>query len=500
MGNDGTVRLGWDDAELQAGAKRSEKTVKNFERKTKESFKDLAGVGAKAFAGTFVAGAAGLRTLLNEFDRLGDIGDQLRETPETVQRIAAMAKLSASDVDSVAKALHRVNRALAMGDGADVFQKLGIDVRQYLSLSADEQIMMLAKAFQEAERNGHGLKEANELFGKSAAELLPLLRSNIDSLKEMSQIKVVSDEDIRMIQEFNDLVDQTGMNIKASVVSGGMEAARTMQLFGTAIQMTMNSSLSLAEALDTIRAAQKAGNEEHQKAIEAQKQKLSDARATVIEQEKTARAAEEKAKAEKEAAAEAEKARKKKDDEAKDRAKRVQSLQDLKSEMEVLKLLASGRTKAAEALQREQRIKEEAKRIQEQTGMGEKQALALAREKAALEDKVSNRSRGGMDVRKRTQGYRRSQGSSRGFGGLDEFDRLQQYTSDTGPGGKALRVNPAFQRTGDSSSFKVLPPGSRERARQEAQKQQQSQMSKQGASEGTLAQVVDELRKLTSSL
>ena len=54
---------------------------------------------------------------LDELDRVGDLAAQLNELPETIQRIGAMGKLSGSDVETVVKAMNKLNKELATAKG-----------------------------------------------------------------------------------------------------------------------------------------------------------------------------------------------------------------------------------------------------------------------------------------------------------------------------------------------------------------------------------------------
>jgi hypothetical protein len=208
-GSNAVAKIGWDDKDVISGVKRDQTLINKLSRDVGSGFHQVGSLMKGALGGLGVGlGVGTITSIVDQFDRLGDLAGQLRVSAEAVQKIGAMAKLSASDVESVVKALNRVNKALAEGTGRDVFQKLKIDVDAYLAMQPEQQILTLASAFQEAERNGHGLAEAYDLFGKSAAELLPLLRSNVGELEKMADITVVSDEQIQQIQKFNDMLDE----------------------------------------------------------------------------------------------------------------------------------------------------------------------------------------------------------------------------------------------------------------------------------------------------
>ena len=72
-----------------------------------------------------------------------------------------------------------------------------------------------------------------------------------------------------------------------------------------------------------------------------------------------------------------------------------ESKKSIAAELAILKLKAAGRNDEAEALQRNIDVQREAKRISEETGITEKQALEIARQKAALKQALAKPQGGG---------------------------------------------------------------------------------------------------------
>jgi len=126
-------------------------------------------------------------------------------------------------------------------------------------------------------------------------------------------------------------------------------------------------------------------------------------------------------------------------------------------ELEILQLQAAGQEKKAAALERAKKIAEDALRIERETGLSQAAALAMAKEKAALEEKIEKnagkegRIRGfsredrGDAVDARARAAQRSQeardraqsGRDASFGGLNEFNGRQ---------GRRMNEDPAFLR------------------------------------------------------
>lgn len=116
------------------------------------------------------------------------------------------------------------------------------------------------------------------------------------------------------------------------------------------------------------------------------------------------------------------------------------------TEIAILQAEASGNDRRAEQLREQAQIAEDVRRIMEETGMAEAEALKLAQEKARLQKQMTNEEDGG---RKKIRGYsskqggideanarakqrneegrlRREQAYARSFGGLDAVEKMRQ--------------------------------------------------------------------------
>lgn len=433
---DAVVRMGYNDADLQKGLQRSAATMRGFTDGTKKSVV-AAGAAMKTFGlGIFAAGGgvAGIKALGDEFDRIHDLSLQLNESPETLQRLGAMAKLNGSDVEAIAKAMNRLNREVADGSAAEAFRELGLDAARFMSLRADERLIVLAQAFQQAERGGRGLSAAYDLFGRSAAELLPLLRENEDALRKVQSMDVLGADKIAQIAAVNDELDTLAKKLKTEVASGLLDVAKGWKIVGAALR-GMWTGEGAAPAMD--------------KEIARQGQQMGDALAEARRRKgQTTAPAEDEAQV-KGAAGE--------DD------RRADAARELQEDMRLLSLRAAGQHRAAEALEKEITIRREAVKLAKELGITEEQAHALAKRRSELEDQAA---RGGARIR----GYSRAQRDARGKewgldhewrkpSALDDFRRLQ--TSVQLADGRVVRAHSAFG-TGDSTSMNLMPRSTRD--------------------------------------
>jgi len=489
------VELEWDNTDLQAGAAKAQGILTGFASRARNTLGKamsadvVGGFGQMAAA---VGSLAGLKSVIDEFDRLGDLSVQLNTSVESLQRLGAMAKLSGSDVDTLVKGVSKLTRSLAEAENsektADALKQLGVSASSLRSMSLEEQVMALSEAFISARSRGEGFAEVFDLMGRNGAELIPLLMQGREELQALADTPVLSAEQVQRLADFNDQLDSGLLKLKAwsaeallgladfAAVSGvalfggldGSFTERVEQAASALAQSKVESEQAAAaqekqraaarEAADWARkiaAAQKEAAdsiEKGQKELEAQekrmqgireqiaqakdsnlKQKLTPeenlelAKGNVADIEARMKAARDKAYMEGKGGQDTEEVlqlelqRQKllgdilsleqqitveKDRQQQAEAEKASQQNiakaGLSSELQVLELRSRGRNKEADALERQARIQQEARRIAEETGLSMQESLRIAQAKSALEEKAASRD---GDGRKRIQGY-----------------------------------------------------------------------------------------------
>jgi hypothetical protein len=221
--------------------KSAERDVQNFQKRANS---ELAKLG-KAFAGIGIAAASGLAVLvkgsIDAADELGKTADRLGIATEDLSALGFAAEQSGTSLaafETGAKALSRsiVDAANGTGKAAATFDRLGVatldaqgNVRGTIDVVRD-----LADRFQSLENGAEKSALAQELFGKSGAELIPLLNSGSEGLAEFAEQAeklglIVSDKTAREAAAFNDnlnvlrktgtgLVNQIGAQVLPTLV------------------------------------------------------------------------------------------------------------------------------------------------------------------------------------------------------------------------------------------------------------------------------------------
>lgn len=516
------VELGWDNSDLQAGAAKAQGILSGFATRARGTLgramsADVVGGFGQLTAA--VGSIAGLKSVIDEFDRLGDMAIQLDTSVESLQRLGAMAKLSGSDVDTLVKGVSKLTRSLADSEGSDktaeALRALGVSASQLRTLSIEDQVLALSDAFINARSRGEGFAEVFDLMGRNGAELIPLLVQGREALQALADTPVLSQAQVDRLSDFNDQLDAGILKLKAWTADALLSVSDFATVTGVALFGGLGGSFSdrmevatqalaqgkieaeeaaaaqekqrqaareAAEWAKKIADAQKAAAEsieKGQKELEAQekrmqgirdqidqakeanlKQQLSPeenleyAKGKVADLEAAMQAAREKAYMEGmggqdteeilqlelqrqkllgeilslEEQISNEKERQQKA-EAEKKAQQNEARAGIANDLQVLDLRARGRNKEADALEKQLRIQQEAKRIAEETGMSQEEALRIAQAKSDLEDKAAKRGERTENGRKRIMGYSRPAGLP-SFGGLAYFDALQEKNSN----------------------------------------------------------------------
>lgn len=556
---DTVISVGGDIRDLQSKLQKAEKEVdglkSRLDRKGKSGGSgDMFGE-LKGLVGGFV-GVSAIKGVIDEFDRMGDLAARLDVTAESIQRVNRQAKLSGTDVEVAVASLTKLRKNIEAGGDDKTSQALaaiGVSAEQLLRLEPDQQIILLADAYQEAQAKGTGFAALQDLMGKGFVELLPLLRSSREELAQMAAQPVVSEKTIADLQRFNDGLDSSIMTAKAFTASflGGLGQ------IGEAMSESRKNGTALGDELAKIEARDKAFAAERKRATDAQRKADADAATAKAKQANSdagakQQIANEKAKAEiafealttagkledvyrriaevnqraegmrskddplaaaqlegelialfkqesdlkKKAADEREReadaAKRVADQSARDAKsqqekiqRQVQSQRALGDELAILQARAKGREKIADKLEKEAKIKADAKKIADETGLPPAQARAVAEEKQRLEDRIEGRKNG------KIYGAR----ASSGFAGLASREKpeLAPLTFDF----PALRAKDQRDRRDASGRLSQrIGTGAATAAQQKADEKKERAQEGPALLESVLKEIADNTKRL----
>lgn len=146
-----------------------------------------------AFFSNFVSGMA----------RVQDLSDRLGESTGSIQRIGNAAKLSGSDLEYVVKVLTALT--LEAAKSSEKFEAAGISAAAFLEASSEQKILMLARAYEEANGNLAKMTALQELLGGKGQDMFILLANGVDALNvAFGETPVVADAAIKAVSALDD--------------------------------------------------------------------------------------------------------------------------------------------------------------------------------------------------------------------------------------------------------------------------------------------------------
>ena len=208
---------------LLQGGKETEEQLDNIDNKGKSVGSKLADIGGKALkAGTAIVsgvtagGAALLKFAEKSSDassRISDLSQQMGMSMQGFQEWDFVLSQNGASIDSMAMGMKTLaDQAVA---GSDAFAQLGISVQ-----NADGSMKTQQQLFEETVAALQGVEDttkrtsiANDLLGRSAMQLGPLLNAGAGSVDELRQKAhelglVMSDDAVNAGEAFGDSIEQ----------------------------------------------------------------------------------------------------------------------------------------------------------------------------------------------------------------------------------------------------------------------------------------------------
>lgn len=212
------ARLGLDTTGFESGVKRAQSSAEALGKNIRGHIGgEIRGVGA-ALAGAFTLGAVKsfASSIAEMAGDIKDMADLLEISTDDVQKLMKAADDAAQPFSRVVSSLQRIEsvRAKAMtGDdkARNLFSILGIDP------SGGNAFEILQRTVEASRRGATENAAAFELLGSKVSGL----RRVVDELQNQGQIKLLSEDDIKSIDDFAKAIKGIKRDIQLSVVQSG---------------------------------------------------------------------------------------------------------------------------------------------------------------------------------------------------------------------------------------------------------------------------------------
>ena len=259
-GADGAKKTADGGKEIVNEAKRAEKKVSSFGDVLKGTLAAQAIIsGAKAIARGVKSIFTGVKESAQELGLLSDNAEKVAMSAETLQSWQYTAKMVGFDNEQLVKTMEKQQKAFANAKtGSDSLREsyasIGVDIDKINSSedAFEATINALAQCTDETQRNAI----ANDIFGKSYADLAPLLNMGAEKIAQMRQEAydlglVVSNDAVAAGDEFADTMDTISMQVdtaKAKLVSGMVPA---LQQFSGELEKKLGNEKTQAQLKKT---------------------------------------------------------------------------------------------------------------------------------------------------------------------------------------------------------------------------------------------------------
>ena len=210
-------------------------------------------VGAVAIGASMVAIT---KKTMDTMENIDKASQRAGMGAEEFQRWSHVAGLSGIEMTKLEQAAIKNQRALAQasqgaGKASEAYKRMGIDVKGLTSDQVFEQVILsLSDMEDETQRNSI----ANDIFGKSFADLAPLLNSGSDEIKSMkSELDalggVMSADSVKAGAALNDTIDRVTKLFGALALNIGNELIPYFDKFGNWI---LNNKDSIQSNFSTV--------------------------------------------------------------------------------------------------------------------------------------------------------------------------------------------------------------------------------------------------------
>lgn len=184
-----------------------QRSTKAAERRMKEMKQTAAQWGAAmgaAFSGVAVAGVYMAKQLIDGIDALNDVADATGSTVEKISALEDVAARTGTSMDTVSSALVKFNQSLGKADGKDdvsrALKAIGLEASALKQMDPADALLATATALSKFADDGDKARLVQELFGKSVAEVAPLLKDLAD---KGELVATVTTEQAKQAEAFN---------------------------------------------------------------------------------------------------------------------------------------------------------------------------------------------------------------------------------------------------------------------------------------------------------
>jgi len=177
------LTIGLDDSQVTKGMKGIGASLKKHSK--------AIGLGMTAVGGSIMAiGLTSVKAFAEMGDEVHKMSLRTGIATESLSRLKYAAELGGASLGDVEKANKRLastlqDAAMGLGTSVDALASLGLEIQDFDNLNPEESFMLMAGAVADIKDPLMRSALAQDIFGKSGTELLPMLAQGTEGLKAM---------------------------------------------------------------------------------------------------------------------------------------------------------------------------------------------------------------------------------------------------------------------------------------------------------------------------
>jgi len=187
----------------------------------------IAGAGAVAAAFSASKIQQMLSQMIDNLDNVGKGAKRLGITAEEFQKLAFAANRSGASIDDIEKAFKRMSSTVFdaernVKESKDALESLGLTVDDLKGKKPEEQFKIIATALNEIEDASTKAALAQDVFGRSGTNLIPMIGDMEQLREEIEKIGVVANEDVEAAESFKDSIEDLTTSLRKLVTDSGI--------------------------------------------------------------------------------------------------------------------------------------------------------------------------------------------------------------------------------------------------------------------------------------
>jgi hypothetical protein len=232
------IILSAKDKEFARAMKANESRVKEFSDKANKSLSSTTAYFGKLSGGmaallpalSAAALVASVKSVVSSLDEIGKTADRIGITTDALQELRVIGESAGVSFDTMTSSIEKLSRNIAEaanGTGAarDAFNRLGLSAASLKQMGAEQALSVIADKMNTVENASERTALAIDIFGKSGAPMLNLLREGSEGMDKMREearkLGIVIDE--ALIRKAEDA--QTQLDLMSRVISANLSSA-----------------------------------------------------------------------------------------------------------------------------------------------------------------------------------------------------------------------------------------------------------------------------------